>query len=229
MRLRNILSNFFYLFYPRICGGCNGSLLENENFICTHCNFHLPITNFQNEIDNEVEQTFWGRVNIKYATAYIVFKKESSVQELLHKLKYKGDKELGFYLGQQMGFSMENSRFNEVDVIVPVPLHKSRKRARGYNQSEILANGISDVLCKPVIVNVLKRTKANKTQTRKHRFERWQNVQNIFDIENAEMLHNKHVLLIDDVVTTGATIEACVQALLEIPGVTVSLAALAKA
>jgi ComF family protein len=145
----------------------------------------------------------------------------------LHGIKYRGKKELGEQLGALFGGELKNSRFNETDVIIPVPLHERKLRARGYNQSEWIAKGMSLTMGKPMVTNVLQRIIENPTQTRKGVYERWENVNGIFQVENAELVENKHLLLTDDVLTTGSTLEACILPLQEISGVKISIAALA--
>jgi len=225
----NIITDFFGLFFPRICASCNESLFRNEIFLCTRCLYELPKTNFQNDPENEVAQMFWGRIPIRHAMAYCYFQKGGHVQKLLHKLKYKGQKEIGYELGKMIGYDLLNTSFIESDLIIPVPLHKSKLRKRGYNQSEYIAKGISEVMGRPVDTGSLLRAIANPTQTNKHRYDRWTNVEGVFVLNYPERIANKHVLLVDDVVTTGATLEACTSALLQAENVKVSIVTLAKA
>jgi ComF family protein len=229
MPFTDILSDFLGLFFPRICASCNDNLFRNEKLLCTRCLYELPKTNYQNDPENEVAQMFWGRVPVKHAMAYCYFHKKGHLQTLLHKLKYKGQKEIGYELGKMMGYDLLNSSFSEIDIIIPVPLHNSKLRKRGYNQSECIANGISAIMNAPVDHASLSRAIANPTQTKKHRYDRWSNVEGIFTLANSEKITNKHILLVDDVVTTGATLEACVTALLRAENVQVSIAALGKA
>ena len=172
---------------------------------------------------------FWGRVHIQYATAFLFFQKGGQVQTMLHKLKYKNQKEIGIGIGKLIGLELKNTQLSEIDLIVPVPLHKSKYRKRGYNQSELIAIGLAESMGKPVETKILYRAIANPTQTRKHRYERWTNVEGIFAIKNSERIVNKHILLVDDIITTGATIEASASALLNIENVKVSIFAIAKA
>ncbi|MDP4207424.1 MAG: ComF family protein [Bacteroidota bacterium] len=225
----SILSNLLNLFYPRLCAACDDTLYRNEPFLCTGCHYNLPRTNFHKNDENDVAKIFWGRVPVQYATAFYHFQKGGLVQNLMHKLKYKGQKEIGSELGKIIGKELCQSNFNEVDVIVPVPLHKSKLRKRGYNQSECIAVGIAEAMNKPMDISTLYRAKANATQTRKHRFERWTNVESIFALKHPETIANKHILIVDDVVTTGATLEACANALLQAENVKVSIVTLAYA
>jgi ComF family protein len=190
----------------------------------------LPVSNFHWHPGNKVEQLFWGRVHIENATAFFAFNKGSNYQHLIHFIKYKGLKELGFETGRRFGISLlESIRFSSVDVIVPVPLHPKKQKLRGYNQSEWIAKGISASMKKPVSIDNLKRNLHTSTQTRKNRFERWENVENIFEVTRPDEFAGKHILLIDDVVTTGSTLESCAFQLLQIENVKVSIATLAFA
>lgn len=226
-RLTNGLNELLELFFPELCISCGDRLVTQEKFLCIHCWADLPVTNFHQQPENKVAQLFWGRVKIEHATAYFSYKKGSNYQHLIHFIKYKGLKELGVETGRRFGnvlFGSEN--FNVADVVVPVPLHPKKEKKRGYNQSEWIAKGIAEAMQKPLSVNNLIRNSDTATQTKKNRFERWQNVENIFCVMYPEKLTGKHVLLIDDVVTTGSTLEACVFQLLKIENVKVSIATL---
>lgn len=229
MLFTNLLRDFAGLFYPRVCAACADTLMRNEHLFCTTCRYELPRTNFHNDAENDVAKTFWGRLPIVNASAHFYFHKGGRVQELLHKLKYKGQQEIGIELGRMIGRDLVSSQFNEIDIVVPVPLHKKKLRKRGYNQSECIARGISETLGKPLDNKTLCRVIANPTQTRKHRYERWANVDGIFALSNPQNIVNKHVLLVDDVLTTGATLEACASALFQAENVKVSIIAAARA
>jgi ComF family protein len=222
-------SDFISLLYPQICACCNTPLVKGEIEICIKCRSLLPYTKFHGDKENAVAQLFWGRIQIEYATAYFVFRKGSKYQKILHKIKYQNGQNLGIELGRWFGAELLNSPFQDVDIICPVPLHPKKFHERGYNQSELLAKGISESLKKPLILNVLKRVVLNPTQTKKTRYERWDNVIGIFETMNDYLIQNKHVLIIDDVVTTGSTLEACATAILKIQNVKVSIAVLAMA
>jgi ComF family protein len=190
----------------------------------------IPRTNYHLEDDNPVARLFWGRCSIEKAAAFSFYNKDSRIRKLIHNLKYKGITEIGFELGKIYGESLIRSDFlTGIDVIVPVPLHQSKKRARGFNQSEIIADGISSATGIPVDRDSLQRITVTETQTRRSRFERWINVEGIFSVNGASLLEGKHILLIDDVITTGSTLESCANELLKAEGVTVSVAALAVA
>lgn len=223
-------ADFLNLFYPTVCAACGERLVVQEKVICTRCLVDMPKTHFHHQQDNPVSQLFWGRAKVENATALFRFQKGSRFQELLHLLKYKGRQDVGIELGRQLGFELKTSElYNNVEVVIPVPLHPKREKKRGYNQAECIAVGIAESMEIMVQSKNLIRNTATETQTKKSRIERWQNVESIFVINNEVELENKHILLVDDVVTTGATLEACVQALLKISGIKVSIAALAMA
>lgn len=229
MQLTNLVKHFVALFYPNICAACSEPLVQNEHLLCTTCRYELPKTNFHKDPENDVAKAFWGRVHLENASAHFHFQKGGRVQELLHKLKYKGQQDIGTELGKMIGYDLLQTPFNEADAIIPVPLHPSKKRKRGYNQSECIASGIAEKMKKPLDTKSLQRIIANPTQTKKHRYERWANVDGIFALTNPESITNKHILLVDDVITTGATLEACALALLQAENVKISILAVAKA
>lgn len=216
------------LLYPRLCHTCETELLTNEKVVCTKCIHELPVTNYHLENGNAVEKVFYGRVKVENATSLLLFEKKGMVQHLIHNLKYKGHEEIGEFLGAWMGNELkETESYKEITAVVPVPLHKSRLRERGYNQVEKFGKAIAEALEVPYIENVLVKKTASKTQTIKKRFARWGNMDATFLIENPSQLENTHILLVDDLVTTGATLEACAAKLLKIPGVKVSMATMA--
>lgn len=229
MKIIEILEDFVGLFFPKVCPACGFNLFRNEKCICTRCLYHLPKTNFEKIKDNPVAMIFWGRVQIELATSFFYFNKGSKFRKLVHKLKYKGATDIGFELGCQFGLRLAESDFNTIDVIIPVPLHPEKFKKRGYNQSEYIASGIAHVLKKELNTSALVRTLSSSTQTRKTRFERWQNVENIFEVQKPNELINKHVLIVDDVITTGSTLEACAIAIKKINNTKVSIATLATA
>lgn len=218
------------LIFPKLCVTCGDKLIEQEQWICLHCLHHIPRTNFHREPENPVAQLFYGRVRIEHATAFFHFSKGSKYQSLLHNLKYKGMKELGTEIGKQFGIDLlQSESFTSVDIICPVPLHPQKEKKRGYNQSWWVASGIAQQMQKQLSDDNLKRITATETQTRKARFERWQNVEGIFELTDPEAFSEKHILLIDDVVTTGSTLEACAQAIISKTDARVSIATLATA
>lgn len=222
-----MIRDFISLFFPEICPGCGQSLFKNEHVLCTRCFFKLPGTRFHNESTNPVAQLFWGRADISFATALLYYRKGGRVQKLIHRFKYRGMKEIGHFLGECLGRELKQSPLLKIpDVIIPVPLHEKKEKKRGFNQSEIIARGISSVLECEMRSDLLIRTVQSETQTRKSRFKRWENVREIFRVTDREFLKNKHILLVDDVITTGSTLEACASVLLEVEGLKVSVAAL---
>lgn len=225
-----LLKDLLALVYPDVCAACGNSLTERERIICIDCEHHLPRTRFHNDTENPVMMSFWGRVDLSSATAFLYFRRGTITQHLLHKLKYKGKKQIGRYLGELFAGELVRSEFFQtVDAIIPVPLHPVKKRKRGFNQSEIIARGMAGVMQAEVIDNALVRNTFSSTQTRKSRFDRWKNVENIFSVEEKERLEGLHVMVVDDVITTGATMEACLQALSAIDGIVLSAGAIAFA
>jgi ComF family protein len=172
---------------------------------------------------------FWGRAKIENAAAFLYFEKGTKFQNIFHELKYNGKKDLGVLLGSLYGRKLADSRFNCAELIIPVPLHKKRYNQRGYNQSELIAEGLSEVMKVPVDTASVIRTKATKTQTSRSRYERWLNVEGIYKCTDRKKLENKHVLIIDDIITTGATTESLIQEISDIPGIKISVAVLAVA
>ena len=218
------------LLFPRLCLTCGDKLIEQEQWICLQCLHHIPRTNFHLHPENPVAQLFYGRVQVEFATSFFYFSKGSKYQALLHNLKYKGMKELGAEIGKHFGIDlMQSSDYMSVDLICPVPLHASKEKNRGYNQSWWIASGIAVQMQKPLSDDSLIRTVATETQTRKNRFERFENVKGIFELTNPEAFSGKHILLVDDVVTTGSTLEACAHAIHSKTNARVSIATLATA
>lgn len=228
--LQDLLDDFASLLFPRICYGCGNHLMRNEEIICTECHVQIPRTGYHTQPDNPVAQLFWGRCFITKAAAFSYYNRGSRIRKLIHNLKYRGIQEIGTELGKIYGYNLKESGFTEgIDLIIPVPLHPAREHERGYNQSSIIAQGLSGVTGLPVEVSALVRSVKSSTQTRRSRFDRWTNVEGIFNCPDQEKVKGKHILLVDDVITTGSTIEACTNELLKIDGVRVSVVALACA
>lgn len=228
--LKQGISDVLEIFFPSLCICCGERLVTQEAMLCFSCWGDLPLTHFHKLRENKVEQLFWGRTQIEFATAFFSYKKGSRYQQILNYLKYRGLKELGEEIGRRYGLVLlESADFSSVDLIVPVPLHPKKQKKRGYNQSEYIAKGISKAMDKPFSSGYLSRKVYTGTQTRKNRYERWTNVEGIFEAKNHKELEDKHILLVDDVVTTGSTLEACAHPLLKIPNTKVSVATLAYA
>jgi len=221
--------DFFNLFFPNNCHICDSGLLNGEDIICTDCLIKLPRTNYHLQIDNPISKMFYSMPEFKYATAYFFFHKGSVFQEALHQLKYKGMERVGEELGKLFGAEIVDSVFSEIDVIIPVPLHRLKYKKRGFNQSEIIAVGMSETMNRPLDIISVIRTVNTETQTKKNLEQRKENVSSIFHVKFPENLKNKHVLLIDDVVTTGSTLISLAEEILKIEGVKISVAALAVA
>ncbi len=229
--IKTAFNSISHLLFPQLCNGCGSDLINGHHLICLKCYQRLNETGFASFANNPVEKTFWGRLICSSAMSQYYFAKDSLLQQLIHQFKYKGNKELAHYFGTLMGETLQASlRFQQPDAIVPLPLFPDKEYKRGYNQAALLAEGIAAVLQVPVLYNAVLRTRYTTTQTHKTRMERWQNVEGVFTTAGNTELHQKQVLLVDDVITTGATIEACGNAILEdIPDVKLSIATLAFA
>lgn len=223
-----LINNLLSLFYPRLCAACGDALQQNESCICLNCMLHLPETQFHKEHFNPLRRVFDGRVPVEEVTALMSYKKANHTQKILHNLKYNGQKEIGAILGEHLGGQLLTEEcYRGIQYILPIPLHPKKLRKRGYNQSEWIAMGLSKGMGIPYLTDVLVRTQFTETQTRKGRFARWQNVKEVFEVQNPEKIAYTHVLVCDDVLTTGATTEAAIRKLLEVEGVRVSVATLA--
>jgi ComF family protein len=225
-----LLDDFISLLFPRLCYACGDHLLRNEKLICTECYVMIPRTNYHLEKNNPVEQLFWGRCMIDKAAAFSFYNRDSRIRKLMHNLKYNGIREIGYELGKLYGLSLTRSDFLEgIDMIIPVPLHPSKKRMRGFNQSELISEGLSEATGLPLGRTLLVRNSKTETQTRRSRYDRWVNVEGVFTVTAEADIKGKHLLLVDDVITTGSTIESCANELLKIENVKVSVASLAVA
>lgn len=214
--MKRLISEFVDLFYPRLCIICQRALMTNERHLCLHCLQQMPRTNYHTKVDNPIEQLFWGKVEIESAYSYFFFLPEGDFRHFIHAIKYGGETDAARYMGARYAAELQAAgKLSDIDYIVPVPLHPKRLRQRGYNQSEKIACGISEILQKPVRTDILYRKYATETQTHKSVYERWKNMQGIFDTKNTDIPLYSHFLLVDDVITTGATLIACAQQLLQ--------------
>ncbi|MGX7667687.1 ComF family protein [Flavobacterium pedocola] len=226
----NVVKNLLNLLFPKTCRGCDSLLLKNEKTICSKCRHDLPFTGHLRNPDNEVMKRFYGRLPLQHASSIVYFHKKGMVQQLIHNLKYKGAQDVGTFFGNCYGPEIaQNELLKTVDAIIPVPLHPKRKRERGYNQLTTFGKTLSEELGIPFDETLLKRKQHTKTQTKKNISKRSEIDTATFDVVPLENDHRKHFLLIDDVITTGATLEACGKALLKIPGAKLSIVTIAYA
>ncbi|MDR3245292.1 MAG: ComF family protein [Prevotellaceae bacterium] len=212
--LTKIWDSLIGLVFPDFCEVCGTPLVRGERHICLSCLYKMPRTRFWEETDNELEKMFWGRINIERACSLFYYRKGSDFRPIIHKLKYKGKYNIALRLGEELGVCLNNSLlYKGISMLVPIPLHPKKERMRGYNQSEFIANGISNIMGLPLEKANLIRTKFTETQTKKNATERWKNVQSVFEVRDKTRLNGEHILLIDDVITTGSTIESCASVL----------------
>lgn len=225
---KKIFDDFISLLYPRLCMLCDAQV-QKDDYMCISCENNLPATDYHTLKENPVTEKFYGRVKIEFGTACYIFGTATKTQQLIHELKYNNKPKLGEYIGNMYGNQLKESPvFPKIDYVIPVPLHPMKKHQRGYNQSEAIAKGLSESLQIPVDTTTLIRTKYTKTQTRKSRANRMENVGSAFGVNPSEKLEGKHILLIDDVLTTGATLEACALTLLEhFPSLKISIVTMA--
>lgn len=216
------------LFFPEVCAGCNAFLLSGENVICTGCRHHIPQTHHHLNPENEAYQKFYGKLPVEFVATMCYFHKKGIVQEIIHKLKYKGHEEIGTAIGSWYSQDLKTiGVISEIDEIIPVPLHKKRLHERGYNQVTAFGKALSENLGIPYNENLLVRAVYSKTQTKKDRSGRSMSNRSVFDVSFSENNHNKHYLIIDDVLTTGSTLEACGRAIQKIPGAKISIVCMA--
>lgn len=218
------------LFLPRRCAACDGALMPHERALCPACAMDLPLARFHDDPENPVERAFHGKAPVQCASAFLRFSKHGPTQRLLHRLKYKGDEDVGLELGRRMADdAMTARRFAAVDTVLPIPLHPAKERMRGYNQSALLVKGMLEAWPLQAPEHALVRNRRTPSQTRRGRLDRWANVGSAFEVGDPEVLRGRHVLIVDDVITTGATIEACIRVLRTVPDVRVSVLACACA
>ena len=224
--VKEIKDSLLHLLFPNVCSGCGSDLISDGTVLCLKCIDAMPETNFELHANNPVEKRFWGRLPLLSASAQYYFTRESLMHQLVHQFKYRGNKELGLQLGRMMGDNLNRSGRFKVDALIPLPLFASKEKRRGFNQSIVLCEGIAEFLNVRVLKDVIIRSQYTDTQTKKGRIERWQNMEGKFVLVNQDAISNRHVLLVDDVVTTGATLEACGSELLKASNSQLSIATL---
>jgi len=222
------LKDVLHLFFPKVCCTCNTSLLQTERIICTICRHDLPIICYRNYKDNKIKNAFSGRIPIEKAISFLFYRKESKTKELIHNLKYKGNQEIGTFIGDWFGHLLnESHQLDDIDYIIPVPLHYKKLKLRGFNQLTTFGICLAQHLNTIYLPNILIRTSASKTQTFKQRLERFSKLDTKFSLTDSTIFANKHVLLIDDVITTGATLESCCKELLKSKNIKISIVTMA--
>jgi ComF family protein len=225
-----MFQDFLSLIYPRNCVACGNSLFKHEDQVCNFCYSNLPKTNFHKQVRNPVDALFYGRTPLLLASSFYLFQKKGSVQKIMHAIKYKHNKDLAVLVGKWYAEDLrEDPVISKADFVIPVPLHSKKFKIRGYNQSEEFARGLADGLKTNLNTSVLKRREFTETQTKKSKYERWENVEDVFELIAPETFKNKQVVLVDDVITTGATIEACCRLLHSIEGIQISVLSIAYA
>lgn len=225
-----MLGSVLDLFFPKVCYACQFQLSDNEKYVCTNCRHNLPVTNYHLDNDDFVLKTFYGRAKIEHATALLRFEKKGITQHLIHNLKYKGYEDIGVFLGKWLGEELKDlNAYQTIDMVIPVPLHKKKLRKRGFNQVAKFGQEIAKQLNADYCDDVLIKITNTASQVNKNRFSRWINNEELFAIQNKEKIANKHILLVDDIITSGATMEACVSILNKAPNVKISMVAMAIA
>ncbi len=213
------LSEIAALLLPRRCPVCHGEMLPEERFVCTSCRFDIPLTGFAANPTNPMIQRFWGIVPVERAAALFWFREGSAWRDAVHRFKYGGRWILARRLGEWLGSELLSGEgYADVELVVPVPLHWRKRLARGYNQSEYIAEGVAATLGSRCDFRALKRTRNNPSQALGHRLDRWENVEGIFAVRDAKRLRGRHILLVDDVFTSGATVTSCAEAIVEACG-----------
>lgn len=228
VKLSNIINDINSVLLPPLCFGCNTILFRGEEHLCTKCRNQLPYTEYTFNVENPVDRIFYGRINISKASAFLFFSDQGIVKNLIHYLKYKNQEQIGAFLGHWYGHILKgNDYLKDIDFVIPVPLHPNRLKKRGYNQVSLFAKAIAGHLNAEYRQDILIKTANTRTQTKKSRLLRWQSKQALYILTDPEFLKNKKVLLLDDVITTGATMEACATALSKAPGIKLYLASMA--
>jgi len=225
-----MLKSILNLFFPKVCYACNNLLNDKEDTICIDCRHDLPVTNFHFDNNDTVKKVLYGRAKIENATALFRFEKKGLVQQLIHGLKYRGYEHIGFVLGNWLGGELKTiDAYEDIDIIIPVPLHKKKLKKRGFNQVSKFGQQIAEALNTDYKDDVLIKITNTKSQTSKGRLSRWTNTDELFALKNIEAIENKHILLVDDIITTGATLEACILVLNQAKNIKISIATMAIA
>jgi len=217
-----------HVFYPSLCYGCNNELIQGDQFVCLQCQTKLGLTQFEGIRNNPVEKLFWGRADIQFAASTFYYIEKTPLQQIIHHIKYKQEKELGIHMGEIMGThgACLLTEF-ETDLCIPMPLHPKKEYKRGYNQASLLCEGIFKQTGIPYNERALVRNENTRTQTKKSRIDRWENVASVFDVCEPSIIKDKHIVVVDDVITTGASTEACVNTLMQHGAKTVGIYSLA--
>jgi len=217
-----------HVFYPSLCFGCNNELIHGDQFLCLQCHTELGRTEFEEIRNNPVEKLFWGRAEIPFAASTFYYIDNTPLQQIIHHIKYKQEKELGIHMGEIMGIHASGllTKF-KTDCCIPMPLHPKKEYKRGYNQATLLCEGIFRQTGIRYNEKALVRNENTRTQTKKSRIERWENVASVFDVIEPSSIKDKHVMVVDDVITTGASTEACVNTLMQHGAKTVGVYSLA--
>lgn len=225
-----MIGDLLNLLFPNLCISCNASLSRNERHLCVGCLIRLPETQHHLTRENSVEKTLWGRIPFERAFSFLYFNQKGTTQKLLHELKYKGNEELAHFLGEMYANKIRKTvEYHGINAIVAIPLHKMKMAKRGYNQSLAFANGMAKQLPLENLSDYVSRKKNTDTQTKKSRIDRWDNVNSVFAIQNLQYFENKHILVVDDVITTGATIESCASEITKSVNCRISIASIAYA
>lgn len=227
--LKRIFSALFNLIVPNLCVACGKNLESGEKFLCTHCLAHLPLEHCAQSGCNSIEKKFIEEKHISHAMSYLIFENGNRAQAIVHDIKYHHNTELGIIMGRRIGLEIAHMpQYSGINYIIPVPLHRKRYKKRGYNQSELLCKGIAEILGTPIDKQSLLRTKNTSTQTKKNRAERENNMEGVFTLKDSGKFANKTILLVDDVITTGATLKSCAKEFKDIPGIKILIASLAN-
>lgn len=227
-KLTNVINDINSILVPIVCFGCNVHLNRGEQHLCTVCRNSMPLTDYTFNEENTLDRIFYGRIHIKKASSFLFYTENGIVQQLVHHLKYKNQEQIGVFLGDWYGQVLkQNGYLNDIDIVIPVPLHKKKMKQRSYNQVALFSEQIAFHLGAAYIDNLLIKTANTKTQTTKSRIGRWQDNKALYQLTDAGLLQNKKVLLLDDVITSGATMEICAKALQEAEGITIYIASMA--